>query len=141
MAIVLFVFRIYSKRVKHELRETRNELQESARKRFSEEFYADIKEDNFYDNTEEDQKSPCYEDVNCYETVPEPPRYEMGPSPGGRHQPEYLDMFAIKWILFFTKHYNAFLFKKIINLKSIEFCDNKSLIVSKIIHFSSNLNL
>lgn len=94
VGIVLVVFRMYSKNVKRELRETRNELSESARKRFSEEFYADIKEDHYYDNTEVGHKS-CYEDIN-YEIVGEPPRYEMGPPSGSRQQPEYLDMLATK---------------------------------------------
>ena len=86
---------MHSKRVKRELRETRSEIVETTRKRYSDQFYDDIKQGDFYDNTECSRKSiPAYDSVD-YETFPDQqPRY--GADPKRSHEPEYLDMLSLK---------------------------------------------
>ncbi|CAG2103229.1 unnamed protein product, partial [Medioppia subpectinata] len=85
VAIVLIVFRQHSKRVKRELRETRNEIEETHRKRFSEEFYQDV--DNMYDDGGADdfgkaRKSMAYESVgDDYETFANDPTGQPHPAP------------------------------------------------------------
>ena len=93
--IVLFVFRTHSRRVNRELRETREEISGSQRKRYSDEFYADFKSDNIYDNTEVVPKTLDYETVE-YDSVSEQPRYQMHPHNNNNRPPSplYLDMLA-----------------------------------------------
>ena len=60
VSIVLFLFINHSKRVKRELKETRNEIQDTNRKIYSEEVYDDIGEYNYYESAFDDQQDYEY---------------------------------------------------------------------------------
>jgi hypothetical protein len=94
IVIVFLVFRFHSKRVKRELTQTRHEIEETTRKRFSDEVYADVRDSNLYENNEFPRKSMDYELVD-YDGVDDMPRYQVGPQKSRTSGPEYLDMLAV----------------------------------------------
>jgi hypothetical protein len=84
--------------VKRELTQTRHEIEETTRKRFSDEFYADVRDSNLYENNEFPRKSMEYESVD-YDGVDDMPRYQIGPRKSTTSGPEYLDMLAVSDII------------------------------------------
>jgi len=97
--IVFIVFRSHSRRVKRQLTQTRNEIEETARKRISDEYYADVRDSNLYDNGNDfPRKSMTYESVD-YDTAGDMPRYQIGPNRVPSNGPEYLDMLAIEEVM------------------------------------------
>ena len=83
---------MHSKRVNRELRETRIELSDSQRRKFSDVSYADVKD--IYDDPNLMRKSTAYESFD-YEDISDGPRYQVEPH-SSKSQPEYLDMFSVK---------------------------------------------
>ncbi len=96
--IVFLVFRFHSKRVKRELSKTRNEIEETTRKRLSDEFYADVTNSNLYESDEFPRKSMKYESVD-YVGVDDMPGYEIGHQKSRTSGPQYLDMSAVSHII------------------------------------------
>jgi hypothetical protein len=83
---------MHFKRVKRELRVTKNEIEEKSRKRMSEEFYADVGPSNLYDGVDlgHDLGKSIDYDVT-YDTLNEDNGYVQGPIANKDH-PAYLDM-------------------------------------------------
>ena len=88
--IVLYVFRVHSKRVDSQLRETRIEFSDFQRRKYSYVTYADVRDN--YDDPNLTNKSNDYEAIN-YDEVGQQKRYQLE-----LHtridQPEYLYMFS-----------------------------------------------
>jgi hypothetical protein len=80
--------------VKRELTQTRHEIEETTRKRFSDEFYADVRDSNLYENNEFPRKSMEYESVD-YDGVDDIPGYRIGSQKSKPSEPEYLEMLAV----------------------------------------------
>ncbi len=84
--------------MKRELKQTRSEIEETTRKRLSDEVYADVRDSTLYECNEFPRKSAMYESVD-YEDVDNTPRYEIGPQKSRTSGPEYLDMLAVTDIM------------------------------------------
>ena len=102
--IVLSVFRMHSKQVNRELRETRIKLSESQRKHSSDVSYAEIKD--IYDYLTLTKKSNDYESVD-YQDVRDQKRYQLEPH-SSTAQPEHLYMCSVKWLSSFILHWRRF---------------------------------
>ncbi len=89
---MIFVFRFHSKRVKRELTQTRHEIEETTRKRFSGDLYADVRGSNLYESNEFPRKSRIYESVD-YDGVYDMPKYQIDHQKSTISEPEYLVMF------------------------------------------------
>lgn len=89
---------MHFKRVKRELRLTKNQIEEKSRKRMSEEFYADVGPSNLYDGVDLGHDLDKSIDYDNYDTLNDDNGYVQGPIANTDH-PDYLDMSVCQKII------------------------------------------